>query len=41
MDKEFTINSHPVFAKTRMVLKATLTKDSKQRANKKKEKGEA
>lgn len=35
VDKEFSINSHPLFAKTRMVLQVALTKGGKQGANKK------
>lgn len=38
VDKEFTINSHPMFAKTYMVMKTTLTKGGKQGANKKRKK---
>lgn len=35
VDKEFNINAHPMFSKTRIVLKATLNKSGKEGANKK------
>lgn len=38
VDKEFTINSHPLFAKNHMVMKATLMKGGKQGVNKKRKK---
>lgn len=35
VNKQFNINAHPQFAKTRMVLKAVITKSGKEGVNKK------
>lgn len=38
VDKDFNINAHPMFSKTRLVLKVVLNNSGKQGANKKRKK---